>query len=36
MGQQSNKVQKRKRRLAYNKRKKEAAKTKKTAKAKKA
>ena len=33
MGQQSNKVQKRKRRLAYLKRRKEAAKSKKTAKA---
>jgi hypothetical protein len=34
MGTQSNKVQKRKRRDAYNKRKKEAAKTKATAKTK--
>jgi hypothetical protein len=33
MGQQSNKVQKRKRRLAYNKRKKVAAKAKKPKKA---
>jgi hypothetical protein len=33
MGQQSNKVQKRKRRLAYNKRKKTAAKAKKGKKA---
>ncbi len=33
MGQQSNKVQKRKRRLAYNKRKKLAAKAKKAKKA---